>query len=157
MAHDIDRMVTERKRLLKQKAIIEERLSIIEGILALNKKLENAPAVYFGDNFSEFSIVGRGRKRPRGVLPPSEIVTNVRELLIEAGRPMNRRELLKELERRNIPVIGKDRAKVVGTIVWRAKEPDGSPSFINTEKGYWPSDIPLPSVQSTQTTGNKNE
>jgi len=90
-------------------------------------------------------------------LPPSTIVAKVRELLLEIGKPMTRRELLKELEKRNIPIIGKDRAKVVGTMIWRAKEPDGSSSFINTEQGYWPSDTPLPSAQSTQITGNENE
>jgi len=144
MFYDMDEMIAEQKKLLQQRAIIDERLSIIEGLIALKRRLDNTPPVYIDENTLKFFGAQKTQKRPRNILPPSTIVANVRELLIEIGRPMTRRELLKELEKRSVPIIGKDRAKVVGTMIWRAKEPDGTPSFINTEQGYWPSDIPLP-------------
>lgn len=78
-------------------------------------------------------------KRVRGVIPPSNIAATVRIILSEARRPMKRGELVAELERRGLPMAGKDKNKNLGTILWRH-----SSEFVHIEKlGYWLKDAPL--------------
>jgi hypothetical protein len=60
-----------------------------------------------------------------------------RRILLEHGKPMTRSELLKALEERDVFLAGEDKAKYLGTIMWRMKE-----AFVNLDgHGYWPSDM----------------
>ncbi len=81
-------------------------------------------------------------KRSRGTVPPSDIAATVRLILSEARQPMNRGQLVAELERRGVPLAGKDKNKNLGTILWRH-----SGDFVHLEKfGYWLRDVPLEGV-----------
>lgn len=81
-------------------------------------------------------------QRTRGILPPSDIAAAVKSILSETGRPMKRGELVAELEKRHIPLAGKDKNKNLGTILWRH-----STDFAHLEKlGYWLHDVPIPGV-----------
>lgn len=81
-------------------------------------------------------------RRVRGILPPSDIAASVRMILLEANRPMKRGELVAELERRGVPLAGKDKNKNLGTILWRHPE-----QFVSLDKlGYWVKGVRLANV-----------
>lgn len=69
----------------------------------------------------------------------ARLVDEVRRLIVDAGRPLKRGELVRLLERQGLPVEGTDKAKVLGTNLWR------SGKFEQIEgQGYWPRDLPMP-------------
>lgn len=141
MATNLDDFIKERDVLLRQRAEIDRRLRLIEELISLSQKLldDTSPS----DLFAGFATKSP-EPRERNVLSPSTIAGYVRQVLIDHGTPMKRGRILRELDKRDVPIVGGDRAKVLGTMIWRARRPDGKPAFINTDKGYWPSDYPLP-------------
>lgn len=71
----------------------------------------------------------------------AKLMRECRQLILDAGRPLKRSELVTLLERRGYPIDGSDKSKVLGTNLWRShlfRHIDGA--------GYWPKDAPLPSV-----------
>ncbi|WP_208110879.1 hypothetical protein [Aquamicrobium defluvii] len=142
MAANFDDILNEREALLRQRADIDRRLRLIEDFIKLSQKLRVSPEVT-QDLFSP-TEPARGSARERNVLSPATITGYVRQVLIEAGRPLKRGAILRELDLRDVPIVGGDRAKVLGTMIWRARRDDGEPAFENTPKGYWPSDLPMP-------------
>ncbi|MCC6479423.1 hypothetical protein [Sphingorhabdus sp.] len=69
----------------------------------------------------------------------SEILSEVRRIIVGEGRPMSRGELVRRLEAEGYVLDGRDKAKVLGTNIWRSEQ------FMHVEgQGYWPGDIPLP-------------
>lgn len=69
----------------------------------------------------------------------SRLLDEAKRLILEARRPLKRGELVRLLERDGLPVEGTDKAKVLGTNLWR------SGKFEQIEgEGYWPRDIPRP-------------
>ncbi len=68
-----------------------------------------------------------------------ELLTEVRRLIISEGRPLNRGDLVRRLEAAGYLIDGLDKAKVLGTNIWR------SDKFDHIEgQGYWPRDIERP-------------
>jgi hypothetical protein len=68
----------------------------------------------------------------------SEILSEVRRIIIGEGKPMSRSELVRRLEAEGYVLDGRDKAKVLGTNIWRSEQ------FMHVEgQGYWPADIPL--------------
>jgi len=60
-------------------------------------------------------------------------------IIVAAGRPLSRSELLRELERQGHEIVGSDKSKVLGTNIWR------SGRFHNLKgAGYWPISAPIP-------------
>lgn len=60
-------------------------------------------------------------------------------IILEAGRPLSRSEVLRRLEERGHVLEGGDKSKVLGTNLWR------SGLFLNLKgAGYWPKSTPLP-------------
>jgi hypothetical protein len=65
-----------------------------------------------------------------------ELLAEVRRLIISEGRPLNRGDLVRRLEAAGYLIDGSDKAKVLGTNIWR------SDKFDHIEgEGYWPRDI----------------
>jgi hypothetical protein len=78
---------------------------------------------------------GIGRRRGN----PDEIASFVQSILMSNNRPMTRGELADEMERMGIRIPAKDKAKYVGTILWRKRR-----FFENLDgKGYWLKGLPL--------------
>jgi len=85
-------------------------------------------------------------KRERGLLPPRDIALAARDALLAANRPMDRGELVAELEKRGIPLAGKDKNKNLGTIIWRHPE-----LFVRVGNlGYWVKDVEIPGVYTPE-------
>ena len=69
----------------------------------------------------------------------ARLIEEAKRLILEARRPLKRGELVRLLERDGLPVEGTDKAKVLGTNLWRSGQ------FEQIEgEGYWPKDLPRP-------------
>lgn len=61
------------------------------------------------------------------------------KIILAAGHPLSRSELLRALEREGHVIVGGDKSKVLGTNIWRSKR------FYNLKgAGYWPISAPIP-------------
>jgi hypothetical protein len=80
--------------------------------------------------------------KEEGTLSPQEVAERAKDVILEAGRPMKRGELVRALAARNVPLAGKDKNKNLGTILWRR-----SHQFVNLGTlGYWVKGVPLAGV-----------
>lgn len=69
----------------------------------------------------------------------ARLMEEAKRLILEAGKPLKRGELVRLLERDGLPVEGTDKSKVLGTNLWRSGQ------FEQIEgEGYWPRDVPRP-------------
>ena len=70
----------------------------------------------------------------------AEMMDEVRRIILNENRPLKRGQLARKLIARGFQIVGTDKAKVLGTNMWR------SGKFIRVEgEGYWPADVPPPS------------
>lgn len=69
----------------------------------------------------------------------AEMMASARRLILAAGRPLTRSELLRRLESEGYVIDGKDKPKVLGTNLWRS----GQFRHVGRQ-GYWPAGIPIP-------------
>lgn len=77
---------------------------------------------------------------PRKRNNPTRIAEMVERIILELNRPLARGEIVKELESRDVKLESDDKAKYVGTILWRHRA-----KFRNIEGvGYWVEGKPLP-------------
>lgn len=69
----------------------------------------------------------------------SEMMDAVEEIIVAAGMPLTRSDLLQALQSRDFHIEGGEKSKVLGTNIWRSKR------FYNLKGvGYWPKRHPLP-------------
>ncbi|ATQ68510.1 hypothetical protein CQW49_11935 [Methylosinus trichosporium OB3b] len=100
----------------------------------------------FMDHVSTPTTLMIGSKRSRGVLPPEDVALAVKKILMDFGKPMKRGELVEELERRGIPLAGRDKNKNLGTIIWRHPQ-----HFLTLSGlGYWVRGVPLEGVYTPE-------
>lgn len=75
----------------------------------------------------------------------TRLMEETKRLMLEARRPLKRGELVRLLERDGLPVEGTDKAKVLGTNLWRSGQ------FEQVEgEGYWPKDLPRPQREASR-------
>lgn len=135
-------------RLLDTRAKFQSEIERIDELLnAVGQLAELIPDGQAPQEFDVRLTVGVEPQKPvpsraRNVMSPGEISSFVRDTLIELGKPLKRSALVSELERRGLQLAGKDKAKNLGTILWRHKS-----QFVNLPSlGYWPSDVPLEGI-----------
>lgn len=130
---------------LKRKEELERELAEIRQFLTLHQKYggtksEDAETdwpvavVKKGD-----TIIGRvvphsqptKMKKVRGA--PANFSEIAERVLIDVGRPLTRTELVDEIEKRGVVVPSIDKARYIGTILWRHRN-----KFENIDgEGYW--------------------
>jgi hypothetical protein len=64
---------------------------------------------------------------------PAEIVEAAKALMRERGRPLSRSKIVRMLTKQGLVLPGQDKAKNVGTVIWRSKQFDNIAGH-----GYWP-------------------
>ena len=134
----IDRLVRRRAELRAEIAKLDQ---VIEGLTALSDVIGSDDLAINPVN-AQPELSPREGQRERGVLPPEEIVRFARNALLKNGRPLKRGALARALEAEGVPLAGKDKAKNLGTILWRNLE-----EFVSLDKlGYWPRDISIKGV-----------
>ncbi len=72
--------------------------------------------------------------------PARKIVNAAKKIILEAGKPMTRFELLPALQEAKVMIGGKEPTRNLGTIMWRSK------TFESTGQGYWPVGVPRDSL-----------
>ncbi len=87
------------------------------------------------------------KRGPNGS-PPEQIVRAAILAVENAERPMTRYELVEAVERQGLVIGGNDKARNMGTILWRSGQ------FVNGGDGYWPkdSDPPPPAEEPSDKT-----
>ena len=69
---------------------------------------------------------------------PDEIAQLIERVIREVGRPMTRGQLVEALERRDVDLPAADKARYIGTIIWRHKS-----IFVNVKGlGYYLRNMP---------------
>ncbi|WP_322965286.1 hypothetical protein [Sphingomonas fuzhouensis] len=128
------RQAYERRERLRQELKLVENL--IADYLRLEARTLNGakPANY------ELSLEEPAATRHRLTGAQLKNVMDAAEaLIIEAGKPLSRSELMERLETQGFHFPGTDKTKVFGTNLWRSKR------FLNLKGiGYWPKGAPLP-------------
>jgi hypothetical protein len=91
------------------------------------------PVEWTPDVRSAIEKSSRGGRGPNGS-SPEDIAGAALVAILAAGEPLNRYELIEPIEKMGLVIGGQDKARNLGTIMWRSKQ------FINTGAGYWPRD-----------------
>jgi len=129
---DYEKALARRRELLVELDILNDFIEAYEKLRGL-RPVETSPVTVGGSSDTS----GR-RGRPRNSATPSEIAELARTILIEHGEPMTRSQLAEAIESRGVALVAKDKAKNVGTILWRYRD-----QFLNVPgQGYWPKDAP---------------
>lgn len=132
----IERLVQKREELIAQLARIEQAISALTSTADSFKGEIDIPSAELERRFALRPVSAEIIRSPT-VVQPEEIAALARRTLLEVGRPLKRGPLVRAMEERKIPLTGKDKAKNLGTILWRHNN-----QFVNLEKyGYWPRDV----------------
>ena len=123
-----------RDQILAELKAVEEYLRAYENLFKISSSPRPA---------AEPSRAAEPRRRERNVIAPARLAAMAREAILKHGRPMTRGELVDAFEASGIPLAGQDKAKNIGTIMWRFRD-----DFLNVPgRGYWPKDAPNKEVQ----------
>ncbi|MBB3452555.1 hypothetical protein FHT86_000811 [Rhizobium sp. BK313] len=129
-------------RLRKARRAIDVELEKAEAALDLLRQLTKSKS---GDkDNSEYRDQKRSGKRFHKGSMAFEVVTRAKRILLEAGRPLNRSELLERFNAgEDFTITARDPARFIGRTLWE------NPEFVHFPKvGYWivgaelPNDFP---------------
>lgn len=127
-------------KALKEREHLRERLAELEAFLAVYQRLsgsnvEQSTSKEIGDKSQ--TISDAVRKNTGG---PGRLADAAEEVIRAAGRPMTRGQIVERIEATGIGIPSEDKARYLGTILWRQKN-----RFINVEgEGYWLKGEPIP-------------
>lgn len=130
---------------LKRKEELERELAEIEQFLRLHDRFARTNREDAEPDLPNVQILGRPLRPYRSVLikqrgRPADFAGIMERILNDVGRPLNRSELVDEIERRGVEIPSTDKQRYVGTILWRHDK-----TFRNIEgRGYWFVDRPPP-------------
>lgn len=132
----IERLNKKRAELLKEAARLESAIEALRNTAYLFGEDDRAASTMIEDEF-DIDVNREVGSRSATVVQPEDIARLARKTLLEHGRPVKRGPLVKLMESKGIPLTGVDKAKNLGTILWRSNK-----QFINLKGwGYWPRDI----------------
>lgn len=125
------------KNAIARREALQKELAEIEQFLTLYNKFSGGEAVaeklFANDEKATQAESQAPKKRNHKALKPSDIARLARTFLIENGRPMTRGELASAFEVHGYTIKADDKARHIGTVLWRKKD-----QFHNVEgKGYW--------------------
>lgn len=121
---------------LKRKDELRKESEALDKLIAAYREILNLP-----DDTTEPTLDLRPRLGSRRVQSEyvRKLIQECRRMILDAGRPLKRSELVRLLESAGYPVDGRDKSKVLGTNMWRSGQ------FRHVEgAGYWPKDAPGP-------------
>lgn len=140
---------------VKRKKQLEAELLEVETFLNLYPKFSepaspstarvDSKGVASTPSKQQVTVAGSPKRFERRRGNPDQIAALVESILMSHSRPMTRGELADEMERMGVPIPAKDKAKYVGTVLWRKRK-----HFQNLDgKGYWLKGIPLPNQSAS--------
>lgn len=146
MAKSLQEVIDEYE---KERATLHAKLERVDSILnnlrqaeALARSAELAKVRVPNPTSAPVSSAQSQANQARPALTPDEVIREARNVLLEVGKPLKRGALVRAIEAKGLLVPGTDKAKNLGTILWRANR-----TFASIEKyGYWPIDVDLPGI-----------
>jgi len=127
---------------LKRKAELEKELGEINRFLTLYDRFTAGTEPVGSDvsisgpgaTYVITARTGRGKSRGR----PADFAEIMERVLRDISRPLTRTELVDALEQRDVKIPSDDKARYLGTILWRNRN-----RFINIpNQGYWLKSVP---------------
>ncbi|WP_230769209.1 hypothetical protein [Sphingomonas sp. Leaf4] len=121
------------KKAMQKRLSLQAELKKVENFL---KMAEDYNGGALPNLLDTNEIIKRSEERLRNHIQnrrysTDQVVEATKKVLSSAKRPMNRFELVEVLDDMNVRINGVDKAKNLGTILWR------SPDFVSTPEGYW--------------------
>lgn len=155
MSFDLDAAISRRAILLEEIEKIEKLIELWrwwqDSALPTSETLSDVK-----DSPTESTVSTEvGTEGDRGThASPAQVTKEVLAVLVAAERPMKRGTLLSALTKRGVKVGGTDKSKVLGTILWRAKD-----HFVSLPGwGYWIKDRPyLPALYDPLKVANSQD
>ena len=119
-----------------QPQVVEKAKERLREIEAEAARLKTFIAVY--EDLSGEKVVDNSAHADsdEATATPAQIVESARAAMRELGRPLSRSRLVKVLQEKGLNLPGEDKAKNVGTVIWRSKQFDNIAGH-----GYWPKDF----------------
>lgn len=147
--------VEERRVLLESLDSLEAQAAMIQAqikanrskVRALDALLEEFAKLGSQHNLLDTSALSAKARAPSELtldrkakrLALDAMINKAEALILDAGRPLSRTELLLQLQEHGFEIDGADKSKVLGTNLWRSKR------FHNLKGvGYWPVSHPAP-------------
>jgi hypothetical protein len=135
-------VVLEIEQIEQAQRELDARLEKAMSVRDLLRQLISSEGTAPEDDAQLSNAVGNKRKKPtrhqKGSLT-GEIVRRSKTILISAGRPLERSELLEAIEKDGFKMSASNPAKFIGRALWENED------FIHIPKaGYWIKDRPLP-------------
>lgn len=142
---ELRRFETEARTIASKIAGCKQELDQLEAFIATYHKLTDEPVVRrlsdsaaSAPKHSGAPAVRQGAKR----YDYRQIRDAARTALLEAQHPLTREPLLEALVKRGLQIGGRNKARNLGTMMWRMRE-----EFVNIEgEGYWPKDVACPAI-----------
>jgi hypothetical protein len=126
-------------KALKRQEELREEFEALQSVIAHYRRQMARPLGEGADEQASLDLRMEANSLKARSAYISRLMDEARRLIVRDGRPLKRGELVHQLEREGFPVEGRDKAKVLGTNLWR------SGKFEHIEgAGYWPRDLPLP-------------
>lgn len=121
----------------RRRKLLEE-IDLIDQFIGLHERLfgdaSKAPIENVSSTQTQEPITPRIRRRNN----PSQIADRAEAVIRAVGHPVQRGELVKRIESDGLPIHSDDKAKYIGTVLWRESD-----RFENIEgEGYWLKGIP---------------
>jgi len=124
----------KRQKLLAEIALVDQYIKLHEQLFGENGS---------GTIANEADVVGDGKDLVRAVRRrnnPKKIAERAKKVILEAGHPIQRGDLVRRIEESGLPIHSNDKGKYIGTVLWRNDD-----VFTNVEgHGYWIKDKDLP-------------
>lgn len=140
----LKKAIEHRRRAIQQRDELTEVIrSLDEFIATYEKALTAKPSASSHTNIGQPDLFDRPVSRADRIEYVAKMMRAAEELIVAAGRPLTRSELLTELRGRGFNIEGGDKSKVLGTNLWRSKLFDNF-----ARAGYWPRNKPLPAAFS---------
>lgn len=129
------------QRALERQKTLREELEILDKFIRSYVETREKPdrRGSNADLFDPINPPSRRATRAKRAALIAAMMDDAERLILEAGRPLTRSALLKELTALGHEIEGTDKSKVLGTNIWRSKR------FHNLKgSGYWPTSAPIP-------------
>lgn len=123
-------------KLLKRRDELRLESEALDNLI---KTYQSLSMLSKGDDSTQLNLWRGSNSRIARSAYVAEMMAEIRRIVIGEGRPLTRSELVRRLEREGYVVEGGDKAKVLGTNIWRS----GQFEHIDGQ-GYWPKDVPRP-------------
>jgi hypothetical protein len=146
-------MASPLENAMKRLAILREEVARVEQFIRDYHAFSLADSLSVTDLMNDHTVDGNVSGEPDALsvdkywpegkkMRPDEIARLIERVIREVGQPMTRGQLVEALGRRDVDMAAADKARYIGTIIWRHKA-----VFKNIEgRGYWLRGEPVPAL-----------